>query len=352
MSTRVGYRAIIIDAEEPAFRLSQYLTRPQFNNRVIQSVSFLDSLADAPYYAEQNDFFYIDPFNFTLPDTARFIADILQRSPVKAFTFYRSGQRWQESLRFLDGLALPVARLRTMLSLDKDLLTDAANFGAQVRNNIASMEREFLEALQHSGLNNDPLARSGLWSASESRIPTSLDYGSGYVGVPMIFGGPGMNPNQNLRDLREYIIETVASMYSRPATHGLLSSPNDLMGLQQQTTQNHEQLAQLQLSMATVQQTISTISTNLATEQQATKTLQEQFTAIQREQGQISRQVNNIEQRVHETEGFQSKDSIVIAKLRDEVRIGRIVSIVLASVLALTDIVVLIGIFFGHIFGH
>src|SRR6185437_6472586 len=139
VATRVGYRALIVDDERPAYQLSQFLLRPDLNGKVIQSFFISDNLSAAYGPAENSDFIYIDPFSFGLAEAIRFIAEVQTRSPVKAFTLFRSGRQWQERQRDLEGLALLPARLRTMLTLDKDVMGDPA-FAQVVRNNIASME--------------------------------------------------------------------------------------------------------------------------------------------------------------------------------------------------------------------
>ncbi|HKD75673.1 MAG TPA: hypothetical protein VKB76_09270, partial [Ktedonobacterales bacterium] len=252
MTGRVGYRALIVDNEGPAFKLSQFLWRPELNNKVIQTVSMSDLLGDAYSQAEQSEFIYIDPFYFGLAEAMRFVAEVQSRLPVKAITLFRSGRQWQEHLRELDSLAIPQAKLRMFLFLDKDQMGDAS-FGQQVRHNIQSMEGEYQRELQRHGL--PPMetlgTRSNVYDFMSAQRDASFT-ASGVSGLPQ-------------GQIRE-IIEGVAAVMGRQSptqTHAmttpLLPSPLgmtslDALNLPQVVPQLKQDLTAAQQQINTLQQ--------------------------------------------------------------------------------------------------
>ena len=347
MSTRVGYRALIIDAEIWAFRLSQFLTRPEINNKIIQSVSFLDSLNDAHYYAEQADFIYLDPFAFSVADSIRFIVETLQRSPAKAFTFYRSGRQWQERGRDLDGLPMSAARLRTMLFLDKDLMGDAT-FGQQVRNNIMSMEREFLAELQRSGLHTDPMSRSGAWNLNDFAAPRQVppfEYPQPAPFSPPITMtyGSGMTPQQ-IRDLADTVANLIGRQPTNP-THPLtplLPAP-DFSALQSQITAlaaqmtqvREQQMPQVSQALGQIQGAVATLQTHEQANQQGLAKQTEALAAAARDQREAVRQMTGLEQRLRDAESRQTKSEQTLNEVRVAQQAVRYLSLTLSALLGI-----------------
>lgn len=383
MSTRVGYRALIIDREPWAYRLSQFLGSPEYSNKIISTVSTVETLNDAHYLVEQHDFLYLDPFAFGLADAVRFIADVFARSPVKVFTLYRSGRQWQDRARDLESMALTPGKLRTMLFLDKDLMHDAS-FGQMVRNNILSMERELLSELQRSGLNADPGLRGG-WAggdAGQTRIfPESgmgrggLDFSASRVGPmssPFDLGQPYVTgplpahtysglPPQQLRELGDY----VATVLGRPAptpTHPIapmLPSPDysqwaqQTATLKEQLTTAREQIGQLQQGLGPIQQNLAATQQSMTELRQGQAKLQETLVGMQRDQRDSARLSSNIEQRLRELEGRQTKADQQTADLRRTLRMTQIIAFSLSGLLALAAGVVLIVLIVGgHLGGH
>lgn len=332
MSTRVGYRALIIDHETAAFRLAQFLTRPEYNNKIIQSVAFLETLNDGFYHVEQHDFLYIDPFAFNVSEALRFLAEVQARYPVKAVTLFRSGRLWQERLRDLEQMGIAPARLRTMLFLDKDLMVDAA-FGQRARDNIMSMEREFLQELQRSGLGNDPLSaarfgglgndplnatRSGVWSGSPW---PAADFGPA-LRPAAAYDGPGASyslaANPSLRDIVDAVVAALGRQSPNP-THPLtatplLAAPQEWSQAQQQITGVREQVALVQQQLAQVQRDLPALQQGGASAQQQIvaaqgnlSKAQEQLTAVANAQRDAARQLSALDGRLRDSETRQGR---------------------------------------------
>lgn len=287
VSARVGYRALIVDNEIPASRLAQLLLRPDLNNRVIQTFGTAETLTDAYYQAEGSDFIYIDPFYFGLPEAIRFISEVQAHWPVKAFTLFRSGRKWNERQRDIDGLALPPAKLRTMLVLDKDTMGDAA-FAQTVHDNIASMEREFQAELQRTGFAPDGFSRSNTYYPNDYgmyRPQTGVD-----VGVTSVAGyiGPG---NLGTSQIQQIVDSAINAALGRSGT---------------QTHPHGVDPGQWQLVQQALPQ-VSQATSNITAIQTALGKQQEQLTALQREQRDTLRTANNVDQRVRDAETRLSK---------------------------------------------
>jgi hypothetical protein len=334
VATRVGYRALIVDDERPAYQLAQFLMRPDLNGKVIQSFFISDKLSEAYAQAEQSDFIYIDPFSFGLAESVRFIAEVQAHWPVKAFTLFRSGRQWQERQRDIEGLALTPARLRTMLALDKDVMGDAA-FAQAVRNNIASMEREFQQELQRTGF--DP-ARSGLVDPGVPRVGawyTVPDYPSPptpYRPIPGVeyggYGGANLGP-MTPAQLQAMIEQAVAAIV-RPApnpTHPL-GAPAGTPLLPAPEAAQWQQIApQVQQNVAALQQNVSTLQSAVAAVQSAQTRTQEQVTATGRELRDYSRATSGLEQRVRDIETRLPRLDEQGARLQNRQRIALILAI-------------------------
>lgn len=356
MAIRVGYRALIVDDERPAYQLAQFLMRPDLNGKVIQSFFISDKLNEAYIQAEQSDFIYIDPFSFGLAEAVNFIAEVQAHWPVKAFTLLRSGRQWQNRQRDIEGLALTPARLRTMLALDKDMMGDAA-FAQAVRNNIASMEREFQQELQRTGF--DP-ARSGLVDPGVPRVGmtdpqlpragtwyTVPDYAAPppYRPLPsMDYGGaPGYGVG-NLGQLTpaqlQAMIEQAVAAAARPSptpTHPVGAPPGTPLLPAPETAQWQQIAPQLQQNVTTLQQNMSTLQSAVAALQGTQTRVQEQVTATGRELRDYSRTTSSIEQRVRDTETRLPRLDEQQARLQKNQRLALILAIV-ALVLGLAGL--------------
>lgn len=343
MATRVGYRALIVDDERPAYQLAQFLMRPDLNGKVIQSFFISDKLNDAYTQAETCDFIYIDPFTFGMAESIRFVAEVQSRWPVKAFTLVRSNRQWQERQRDIEGLALPPAKLRTMLFLDKDTLADPA-FAQAIRNNLASMEREFQQELQRSGF-SDP-ARSGFSDLGVPRVGTwftAPEYAATgrpanpYESNPGIgnLGGLPYNPMSNAAQLQAIIDAAVAAALRQP----MLGQPRTPTTPLLPPASDTAQMAQLQQSVNTVQQQLSGMQQNIATLQGAQGKLQEQSLALQRDQRDFRTAISSADQRVHDLEARVHTSEQENARLRSSQRTLQILLIV-ALVLGVASLVV------------
>lgn len=323
MAARVGYRALIVDSDVLSHRLSQFLLRPELNNRIIQGIAFADTLSDAYYQAEQADFIYIDPFYFGLPESIRFIAEVQSHWPVKSFTLFRSSHTWQERQRDLDNMVIGPAKLRTMLSLDKDTMGDAT-FSQMVRNNIASMEREIQQELQRSGFSQESIAsRSGVYGPA--------DYPPGYrqQGVLDIgIAGVNLGPNASQAQLQQIVEAVVGALTRQPVTQ---THPLMTMLPSPEIAQWGQAIPQLQQAVPQLQQTVLTLQQTL------TKT-QEQLTALQREQRDLVRATSGADQRVHDVETRQTKLEQLSASLTSSQRMSQIFAII-ALVLGLLALI-------------
>jgi hypothetical protein len=339
MTGRVGYRALILDNEGPAFRLSQFLLRPEVNNKVIQSVGMSDVLGgDAYAQAEQCEFIYIDPLYFGLAEAIRFIVEVQSRSPVKAFTLFRSGRQWQEHLRELDSLAIPPAKLRRMLVIDKDQMGDTS-FMQQVRHNIQSMEGEYQREWQTHGT---PMmetlgSRSGLFD-------TQRDIAFAASGV----GGLGV-PQWQIQQ----IIEGVANVMNRQSpmqTHSmttpLLTAP---LAMTQLDALNLPQVVpQLKQDLTAVQQQINTLQQGATKAQDDMVRLQDQVTGAQRGQRDLNRQHELDSGRIQNVESWQTRNDLTLKKMTAQLRTMRIALIGMGVALGLLLIAVLFMLLTGH----
>ena len=307
MATRVGYRALIVDEERPAYQLGQFLMRPELNGRVIQGFVINDKLSDAFSQAEQSDFIFIDPFTFGLAESIRFIAEVQTRLPGKAFTLFRSNRQWQERQRDIEGLSLSPARLRTMLYLDKDAMGDAA-FAQAIRNNIGSMEREFQQELQRSGF-VDP-TRAGFTDPGVPRVGTwygAPDYNASprqpgfYDPAATSLSGIHLNQLNGPAQLQAVIDAAVAAALrqaptpSRTNTTPLLPPASDQAQWQQV-------VPQLQQNAAAMQQNVNGLQQSITALQGAQTKLQDQSAAVQRDQRDFRTAISSTEQRMHDIE--------------------------------------------------
>ena len=352
MATRVGYRALIVDDERPAYQLSQFLMRPELNGRVIQGFVINDKLNDAYSQAEQCDFIFIDPFTFGLAESIRFIAEVLSRWPVKAFTLFRSSRQWQERQRDIEGLALTPARLRTMLYLDKDAMGDAS-FTQAIRNNIASMEREFQQELQRLGFPDparagfvDPgVPHVGTWHPASEYNPNARTGGYFDAAATSMAGGYNINQLNNPAQLQAIIDAAVAAaLRQSPAqshtnTTPLLPPPSD-QGQWQQI------VPQLQQNGALMQQNIANLQQSVATLQGAHAKLNEQSVAVQRDQRDFRTAISSAEQRLHDIEARlhgAEQDSTHLRASQRLMQILLIIALVLGvAALAVTLVVTLV----------
>ncbi len=354
MSIRVGYRAMIIDNDTWSSRLAQFLYKPEYNNKIIQSVSFLDSLHDALIHAEQQDFIYIDPFAFNMTDAVRFIVEVQARYPVKAFTLYRSGRKWQERGRELEGIAMPTVRLRTMLALDKDSMENA-NFGQLVRDNLMSMDREFQSLLQRSTFTTDMGGtRSGVWGAQDFGGPRPVQpaYDPGYAPILPSPTGYGVT-QQQLRDLADMVAMQIGRPMASTSTHPLLQSPEisqltqQVASTREQQTTMREQIGQIQSALGPLQQAVNNAQGQITAMQGTHTKQQETVTAVQRDQREHSRQVGNVEQRVRELEARLARADQQNGELRKGLRVAQWLAIGLSAGL-MVIILVVISILLAH----
>ncbi len=338
MAGRVGYRALIVDDDDPAYKLSQFLLRPEVNNKIIQSVVVSDHLGDAYAQAEQSEFIYIDPLFFGLPEAMRFIAEVQSRSPGKAITLFRSGRQWQGHLRELDSLAIPPAKLRRMLVLDKDQMGDTS-FLQQVRHNIQSMEGEYQREWQQHGL---PMmetvgARSGLYDAQ--RDASFAASGAGGLGVPQ----------WQIREIIEGVANVMgrqSAMQTHPMTTPLLPSP---LGMTQLDALNLPQVVpQIKQDLTAVQQQINTLQQNVAKSQEDMGRLQDQVTGAQRGQRDLNRQHELDSGRIQNVESWQTRNDLTLKKLTAQVGVLRVSLIGMGVVLGLLLITVLFMLLTGH----
>lgn len=335
MTSRVGYRALIVDNDVYAFRLSQFIMRPELNNRIIDTYSTSDLLSDAYFKAEQSDFIYIDPFYFGLAEAMRFITEVQSRSPVKAFTLFRSGHQWQEHLRELDTLAVPPARLRVMLSLDKDLMGDAL-FAQQVRNNIQSMERELQQEQQRHGYT--PPDTSAARGGNIYDLGAYRDGGFGASGVGVAYN---QIPPGQIREIMEGVAALMRQQSVSP-THPLLTGPALPPGFDALTLQ------QMKQDVATAQTQIKTIGENHGKLQEAMTKQQDQITASQARLRDYNQTFDGLNGRVQNIESWQIRSEAGNKKLADQMRFLQFVLLSMGIVLAILLVTVLFLLLTGH----
>ncbi len=293
----MSYRALIVDQEMFAAKLSQFLLRTDLSNKIIQTVTCAYSLQDAYIHAETHEFIYIDPLAFGLNESMHFITEVLSRSAVKAITLFRSGRQWQDRQRDVEALLFAPPNLRMMQVLDKDLMGDTVVFAQLVRNNISSMESMLLQARQHAGLGPDP-GRSGVWNTGElygGALPRPMP---DYVGSPLGAQSYGGVPGMQLSEIINAVIGAIARQPYTP-TMPLLPAPSDA--------------AQLQAAIPQIQQALAALQTELGK-------VRDQANIGQRDLRESSRTLSNVEQRVQEIESRQTRGDQ--RAVRHEQRLG------------------------------
>lgn|GEM_PF-4215402 len=347
MTPRVGlgYRALIIDNETPAYRLSQFLLRPDIHNRIIQQCSTSETLLDAYTLAENHELIYIDPFCFGLGESVRFIYELTSRSTPKAITLYRSERTWQSRQQDLESLSIPPERLRGMLFLDKDLLPDAI-FSQLVKANITNMASEYQSTAQRLGINPETLgSRSGVFFAP---MP---DYGGGYQNMnmpPNNYPNYGLNPNQ-MNEIIQNVIASINRQQTLTPSHLLPPGPSAEMIQLQQT------VGQLQTASATNTTNVGKVQEQVGKIQDQATKLEGQFTTLQEQLQNVNlvyrdsqRSGSQLEQRINNLEGRLVQTDNTVTALKRQQRTLFYTLVASVSTLTVVLIVVLVMLILKH----